>query len=1726
VSELSYALGTFTRQGAVGQLASPDLEADREGVRLSVVPEGIIVQASADGHLSLIVTRVDDKTVLEANRDGLTGYEDVEVIVSAASLLANDSLGGMTGSNLRITGLANLRHGTGFVDDNGFVHFRPQANYSGTGAGFDYVVRAQTGQETTATVDVTLQGTNDAPTLGGVQTATRPVYGYRPAIVYATDDSGAREYIGDSPIYAPFATLTWGDGESGYSIEYILDAQPGDPRLVYHHTPTAAESTGTGRVLGTDAEDAPSALTYELVNGPQYGAVTLNRDGSFQYTSWMAPDTPSSRLMRNGEYVAYYNGAIYGSGNLGSGVYPAVDVFQVRITDSQGASSIQSITVPHIGPYIPNLPTGGGKPVAVDLDGDGFEFVNVDDSQVFFDVTGDGWKRRTAWVGADDGLLSFDGNGDGRIDQASEIAFARYQAGAQTDLQGLRAFDTNGDGRLSAADAQWAKFGVWQDANQNGETDAGEFQTFSAMGISAVGLDSDGRFQVINGQTVHGIGAIQKTDGSQLAMADVTLAYRDEARLRAADGTWESVNLSPPRSAGSSVEGTDGDDLLLGENSNTLIQAKAGDDIVFEDAGNDVIDGGDGNDLLYAGADNDLLIGGKGDDTLYAGLGDDTALGGDGHDAILMEGGNDIALGGAGNDFISGGWGNDVLAGEAGDDQLFGEAGRDALFGGEGNDELWGLDDDDRLEGGTGDDVLDGGAGADAMAGGEGNDTYAVDHLGDTVTELDGQGIDTVQTTLDGYALGGSLENLRLLGTAALGGHGNARDNALQGNGGRNALFGEAGNDRLDGGLGEDTLVGGLGDDTYWVEDLGDAVLENEAEGADLVVSNISYVLPAHVEALQLTGHAHLSGQGNHLNKSIGGNDGDNLLDGGVGRDQMAGGFGDDRYWVDNVEDRVVETINAGTDTVVSSVSCSLSDNTERLELTGSGDLTGVGNGLDNILVGNAGNNRLNGDQGADLMRGGRGDDEYWVDDSGDSIIEEANEGVDAVHASVSWTLSAHVEKLVLDGRGDIGGTGNALNNAIAGNDGDNLLDGAAGADSMAGGLGNDTYWIDDAGDTVTEQANAGHDTVISRVDHALTENAEDLVLADSALRGTGNALDNQLTGNSADNLLDGGAGADHMAGGLGNDTYWTDDAGDTVSEQADAGHDTVMSRVDHTLAEHVEDLMLAGSALNGTGNALDNQLTGNSADNWLDGGAGADRMAGGLGDDTYVVDNAADRVIEWASEGADTVISSVSYVLPEHVENLTLIAGDSLSGTGNSADNRMIGSIGDDTLRGEAGDDWLEGGAGNDVLIGGTGDDTLFGGHGQDRYAYGSGDGLDRIVDEGGEDELAFGPGLTLDNVALRIEWSGNTGTARVRALDACGTEQPDQGLDFDVSRLGDGSVVSAIERFRFADGSAVGLSELLIHSTLMAVPPGTRLVVTGRDDDTILAGSGATTIRSGTGNDTVFGGSGNDSIQGEGGNDALYGGSGNDWLDGGCGTDLLMGGDGRDQLMAMEGQGALFGGRQDDVLHSGQGSHFLAGGKGDDAIWIGGGHQVLAFNKGDGRDVVWGDSGASSTLSFGQDLTLDDLDLRRTGSDLVVVAGGGVQVTLKNWYGDGGSRHVERLQFIDQEETDRCGENTVWQVTTYDFKALVQAFDAARLANAKLNHWEAIDGRLTAHISSSDTLALGGALAGQYAIGGDSAIDPALAVTTLESIDFGRQAQRLQTVGSPRTADTLAIA
>ncbi|MGE5517537.1 MAG: calcium-binding protein [Bacteroidota bacterium] len=231
---------------------------------------------------------------------------------------------------------------------------------------------------------------------------------------------------------------------------------------------------------------------------------------------------------------------------------------------------------------------------------------------------------------------------------------------------------------------------------------------------------------------------------------------------------------------------------------------------------------------------------------------------------------------------------------------------------------------------------------------------------------------------------------------------------------------------------------------------------------------------------------------------------------------------------------------------------------------------------------------------------------------------------------------------------------GTAGNDQIAG------VEGKADVGGLAGGKGDDTYIVDNAGDKVIELAGQGTDTVVSYApSYTLSANVENLTIGGTkAAVGIGNDGANTLVANDAGNHLygmqgddlliggkgndhlNGGIGADTMKGGAGNDTYEVSRAGDKVVELSGEGVDTVMSSVTYKLGQFVENLTLTGTAnINGTGTAYHNVLVGNNGNNVLDGGAGNDRLFGAKGNDKLIGGDGADTfVLKSAGAGTDTI--------------------------------------------------------------------------------------------------------------------------------------------------------------------------------------------------------------------------------------------------------------------------------------------------------------------------------------------------------------------------------------------------------------------------------------------------------------------------------------------------------
>lgn len=649
--------------------------------------------------------------------------------------------------------------------------------------------------------------------------------------------------------------------------------------------------------------------------------------------------------------------------------------------------------------------------------------------------------------------------------------------------------------------------------------------------------------------------------------------------------------------------------------------------------------------------------------------------------------------------------------------------------------------------------------------------------------------------------------------------------------------------------------------------------------------------------------------------------------------------------------------------------------------------------------------------------------------------------------------------------------------NTLYGLGGNDTL-GGPGFQTLIGGKGDDTYLLDQ-GERAIEAPDSGADTVQTAAAYfslpANFENITSTALAGVTTYLEGNQDDNVILGGAGNDTIDGRGGVDVLAGGAGRDTL-------TFLGQS-AGGITVSLAIAGVQATPEGGSVRIRGFENLTGSQLDDVLTGdggaNTLEGWagkdrLDGGAGADKMDGGNDDDIYVVDNRGDVVSENSGNGIDTVRASVNYVLPDGIENLQLTGNRNLSGTGNSADNRITGNDGNNLLDGSDGKDVLAGGAGDDTLVGsdtetyvyiGYGDDTLKGGAGNDTVTYAA----------------AYG-GVT---VSLRLAGAQDTGSAgkdtlagienlvgtafddRLTGDDGANQLRGGMGDDLLAGGLGDDALIgwTGLDTVSYAD--VVG--DITVDLAL-AGPQDTRgagldtlsaieNLIGGQGSDRLLGTDGANRIEGGTGIDRIAGRGGNDTLDGGIGEDILFGGSGNDTyvvdnrfdtvseavsrpgaapLDAGgrdrvlasASFSLATGGARFVEDLALTGSDAI-GGKGNALangLTGNDAANRLDGGLGDDVLRGGAGDDVLLG--GAGSDRLFGEGGAdrfewTSTADFGGETseTADRIaDFSAADGDKIVLTGVDAQAASADTN--------EAFAFVGTAEfSGAAGELRAWQ-------------------------------------------------------------------------------------------------
>ncbi|MEI9902929.1 MAG: calcium-binding protein [Asticcacaulis sp.] len=531
------------------------------------------------------------------------------------------------------------------------------------------------------------------------------------------------------------------------------------------------------------------------------------------------------------------------------------------------------------------------------------------------------------------------------------------------------------------------------------ETDVGAVSNLYSNPPSVTGL-SDGGFALAFDLVVDGKSAavVQRYDDESTLIGPGIVLGRTATDYTSGvytGGMQESPSVSALADGGFIATWAT-DDIVSGYTTlgihSTIFAAAlstSGSQVLYGTSGADVMDGGSGADVMYGGQGDDVyvvdnigdVIGenpGEGEDTVESYI--SYTLGDNVENLTLM---GSAGLSGTGNELAN------TIIGNNGANTLTGGDGNDYIDGGKGNDILDGGNKNDTLEGGDGDDTIYASAGGDTVDGGAGFDWY------DASTLSSGLTISLASGRVSGAGMSAELSSIEKV-------NGTSGNDIITGSANADVLRGNLGDDIIDGGTGDDHLFGDGGTNTASYASATAAVtvsLALQNSDQDTIGAGTDY----------LNGFANLTGS--KYNDTLTGDNNNNLLDGGAGADVMKGGLGDDTYVVGNAYDNVGERLNEGTDTVLSSITYTLTSNVENLTLTGTADINAIGNSINNTLYGNAGNNLLDGAAGADKMYGGLGNDTYVVNNSFDQANENANEGTDTVQSSITFTLGGPMSK-------------------------------------------------------------------------------------------------------------------------------------------------------------------------------------------------------------------------------------------------------------------------------------------------------------------------------------------------------------------------------------------------------------------------------------------------------------------------------------------------------------------------------------------------------------------------------------------------------------------------------------------------------------------------------------------------------------------------------------------
>ena len=1198
------------------------------------------------------------------------------------------------------------------------------------------------------------------------------------------------------------------------------------------------------------------------------------------------------------------------------------------------------------------------SPLVVDLDGDGkIETVSTD-GNVHFDFDSNQKIENSGWIGKNEGFLVRDINGNGQIDNGTEM-FGNHTVlqngkNAVNGFEALKDLDSNGNGKFDAEDDAWSQVKVWRDANTNGIVDSGELLTLEQAGIESINLKYDYQKEADeNGNLEIQQGTFNRTDGTTGKVSDVwfdvdgTNTILNEDDITIPDDIknlpdikgWGNVYslhaamaLDETGTLKSLVE-----QYLAATDDNTKDMLL--NDIIYHWAGvQDMDPVGRNPSRVYGNVLGDArkleaLEEFMGEDYLGTWCWGERETNPHGHAAPMILQAFELLKNYVGT----------ILSANLANNPYL----QKIILTYNAETKHWDVNVDQAVA------LLQEAFEADATNGKIemlqlSNILRFYDNAEDVIAAFqakgsaDGTFFETELLNF-GHNSVGSAANDNLFGTegndlmnglagndiikaaegddTALGGSGNDYiygedgDDVLDGEEGNDYLFGGNGNDTLKGGAGDDVLSGGNGADIYLFEkgfgnDSIDNTQDDTAPNADIIKFGEG-ILPE---------NAILQRQGFDLIISVSYEDGttDSVRvfsyfdkQGTSSTTVSAIQFADGTSWD---YEYVLDHWNSLPD-INGGVTLEGNNDDNRIDGTAANDILG-GNGGDDTIYGNAGNDFIYGGTGNDRLEGGAGNDTYlWhLGDGLDTIYDNANQDTIQFGEGIVWDYltfrnSGNDLIILVHEQED---QGIIIQNFFSGQDYKiekiNFFDGSSvnlseigltlkqlkTGESIKGTEFDDIIYANGGNDTVN--AGIGDDTIY------------------------GEAGFDTLYGENGNDVLIGGTGNDRLEGGLGDDTYIYN-----VGDGLDTIYDDNRGNTDNDTIKFGEGISFSDITFSRKDNNLIMTLFNDITQGVI--------IQNFFSSSYYQVEK-----LEFA-DGTTVPLTERGF---EFIQN-------------DGADN-VSGTNYDDTIYGKGGNDTIYGYSGNDTLIGGKGNDRLEGSYGDDTYIWNLGDGFDTIYDDNrgntDNDTIKFGEGISFED--LSFERDGNSLIIHVNNDRTQGIKIQDYYSNVSYYK---------VEKLEFADGTIVETSTIAVttdRSDALAAQD-----ITGTDNnDTLTGGNFGDTLTGNDGDDVIDGGAGNDTLKGNSGNDTLIGGKGNDRLEGSYGDDTY--------------------------------------------IW----------NLGDGFDTIYDYNGGNTdndTIKFGEGISFEDLLFERDGNDLVIYVNNDKTqgITIQNYYS--GYSQVEKLEFAD---------------------------------------------------------------------------------------------------------------